>query len=822
MVHNNKVLTVSYGTFSCTLEGFEDSFDTMKAIAEYFRDLAADDRYFGAEPPQPDAEMLARIAQREIARQVEARTSEEGIHLRAASTVATPASVLPGTIPATASETQQVEAEDPIETDAPSQADEPSAMPVDADMEMAEVAPHDVVTEEQETEHPVSSLPESNSNEEQSASSAAKQDPVFAQLEDAPTAQQPLDQADLTSEHTAEASVSIEEDDLTGSDAEAEIWGVKDALTDASAAEDNEDVFVPEPEEEPTPVAESIAQKLQRIRAVVAKSPAPEEDFTEDQHAEAYPKENSYLEEAARDLEDMLSDDADGEKTQPAVADAELPTSKESDADDLSATSVMDQISDQLDEAGAENDEVEEDHSESEGRTDALVAAIAEAVASDVSPESTQDAQIDSSSNEKERIAEEELPAEDTVPQEDNAEPAPRQPRGRVIRVRRAQSLVDAASDVVDATASDVEAEVTPDEITPEPIAQPAARVGTLSDEDEADLMAELAAVEADLRAATEGEIEETDELDGRLGLAGEQDQSLTQDVEQEPTFALKSNADEDEGFALETLGLDEVPTLDDGSAGMTEPTAQSAAGLLSNEAALDGDLSRLMAEADDKLGDAESAESRETYNQLRAAVAAAQADKDVTAQDSEEVRAQAYREDLASAVRPRRPVSRPAAKSGRPGTTDRPAPLQLVAEQRIDAEEAESSPSAAEAAPNEAAPVRPRRVTSGLMGRGGAGGGDTKDSAFEAFAREQGAVELIDLLEAAASYLIDVEGRENFTRPQLLGKVRGLDAHTDLTREDSLRAFGQLLRDGKIDRSANGRFTTNSLTGFSGDRAAG
>ena len=77
----NKVLTVSYGTFSCTLEGFTDSFGAMKAIAEYFRDLASDDRYFAANPPDLDPGIISELASRNSSQKLTARTQGTNVVL---------------------------------------------------------------------------------------------------------------------------------------------------------------------------------------------------------------------------------------------------------------------------------------------------------------------------------------------------------------------------------------------------------------------------------------------------------------------------------------------------------------------------------------------------------------------------------------------------------------------------------------------------------------------------------------------------------------------------------------------------------------------
>ena len=86
MGNGNKVFTVSYGTFSCTLEGFSekgvsDSMGAMKAIAEYFRDLASDEHYFAANVSGLDANVISDLASRNSSQKVTARTHDTKVVL---------------------------------------------------------------------------------------------------------------------------------------------------------------------------------------------------------------------------------------------------------------------------------------------------------------------------------------------------------------------------------------------------------------------------------------------------------------------------------------------------------------------------------------------------------------------------------------------------------------------------------------------------------------------------------------------------------------------------------------------------------------------
>jgi len=183
------------------------------------------------------------------------------------------------------------------------------------------------------------------------------------------------------------------------------------------------------------------------------------------------------------------------------------------------------------------------------------------------------------------------------------------------------------------------------------------------------------------------------------------------------------------------------------------------------------------------------------------------------TAAPVEEI--QRYREDLSKAVRPRRPTAEGAAATRRPMLEDRPAPLMLVSEQRVDSEADAVRP---------AAVVRPRRIGGAKLAVAPEDFeveeveqplSPEEAKSFAEFAERLGATNLADLLEAAAAYTATVEGQPHFSRPQILRKISRLAEDDDFSREDSLRSFGMLLRQGKIQKISRGQFTITESSRF-------
>ncbi len=645
MVTNNKVLTVSYGTFSCTLEGFDNSFDTMKAIAEYFRDLAADDRYFGAEPPTPDAEMLARIAEREIERRVSARTEAGAIYLSANDEQARPE---PTETPSDAPQEETVAEATPEIAAGASAPDEAAEAPLET---RTEDAPE---IEEIEVEDVTDDILKA-------VNAAPEQDA------DAPTPETAEESvAEHHEEEIAEASPD-QTDDIAESWEENEAPDIPEAEDHAEETAFAEAELV-EPEDAFEPADDSIAAKLQRIRAVVSKSAQePEEDdFSEDEHAE------SFLADTRREIESVLK------------------------------------LDDEMAAAAAQDD--------------------AESVA------------------------------------EDSAEAgnAPTTMRARVLRMKKSDFDAAVSEGLLEAEPEEDELD---EDTSPRAGAEAQDPSSTLSPEDEAELLAELAQVEAELNRGD--------------------------------------------------------------AAGETAPVAPKRPKALSDAGS---DMSRLLRETDNHMDEPEGNRRRQAIAHLRAAVAATKAEKKASEGKPEADQTEVYREDLASVV-----GQSPNRSGGRAPETVRPAPLKLVAEQRIDAPQQDDTPQEAQsdapvAGETPRAPVRPRRVSSvdrqeaSAAPRKGAAASPaaTDASSFAEYAESMGATRLPDLLEAAAAYLTYVEGHEKFSRPQIIRMARNVD-EDNCSREDTLRTFGQLLREKKIEKISGGRFTVSENIAYKPeDRAAG
>ncbi len=748
MVGANKILTVSYGTFSCTLEGFDEPFSTMKAIAEYFRDLAADDRYFGAVPPTPDAEMLHRIAEREIQRRVEAKISEHGVVLRQAEAEPAPVPVVAAPVvaapvvaaPVVVAEPVAVAAAAPLAAeDLPAAVEEAEVVVAEAPV-AKEVAAEEVAPEEAAIEEPAV--------EELAVEDLAVEEPVLMAEEAAPEPVAAADEDD-SYEISLDAIMAAAAEPADGAADMAE-----DAPLDLALATEAD-----------APAADSVAAKLARIRAVVeGVRNGSAVAYAEDEEASAGPVE-PVAEDFGFDL-DQSEDNAELIAAEAARAAERAPEAPVADAayDETYEEPVVEASADMADlpvdldddsEDQADQDDLAMLDAPVEAPAEPMMAAAADLPVAEVSPEAE---------------------AED----EDSALLA------RLSQMAAMAELPPEAPAAVGETAIETEA--------------PEALADTIPEAEAPDHPSFFQRARARVI---------------RLGKSVHIGHA-------EPASA--AEADEMADTVARNAVAEDAPEVEDAAAAADAALSDAAMGDGPADEEADHDLSRLMEEAKSKLEGAETRRRFAAISHLKAAVAATLADRKMQPGESAAEAAQAeedtmdlYRDDLSRAVRPRRPTIEGSSVGQRPSADIRPAPLVLVSEQRVNRPEGDGQDSAV---------IRPRRVHAGNLAVFAEDDEDEAEeaadlspesaSSFAEFATRMGASTLTDLLEAAAVYTASVEGKAHFTRPHLLRKVEFVSSRGgDYNREDGLRSFGTLLRQGKIQKISRGQFTVTDSSRF-------